>query len=361
MHCQTERFSVGTFWVERSAIQLTPPYQREGSIWSIERKQLFLDSLFNNYDVPKIYMHDLRRDSGEYNYTLIDGKQRLGAIWDFLDGEVKLGDGFEYKATFRTNEKDYPEAGDSYYDLTNFWKERFKNISLDVVMVNDADEYEMEEIFSRLNNGEPLNAAEKRNAMGGRMCAITRTMPNHRFFKQTIYAPNKRYLHNDIAARFLLIEYTADEDKNDNPYCDLKKRFLDALVKDNKKIDKKREQRIVGAVTKRLDSLVKVFGKQDVLLRRMGYPQLYYLFVREMEKECTGNELHTHIKKFLENFNDERTRALDLPVEDKTSERHATLSEFERLMQQGNDKGSLKDRVWIMRNFFLEAYPKFKQ
>ena len=50
----------------RSAIQEKPPYQRESSVWSLEKQQLFIDSLLNGYDVPKIYLHDLRGIEEQY-------------------------------------------------------------------------------------------------------------------------------------------------------------------------------------------------------------------------------------------------------------------------------------------------------
>ena len=56
--------------------------ERESGVWSTEKKQLFLDSLFNGFDIPKIYLHDLRGNDPRYDFAVIDGKQRLHAIWD---------------------------------------------------------------------------------------------------------------------------------------------------------------------------------------------------------------------------------------------------------------------------------------
>ena len=53
-------FTVMKAYLWRSAINEKPPYQRESSVWSLEKQQLFIDSLLNGYDVPKIYLHDLR-------------------------------------------------------------------------------------------------------------------------------------------------------------------------------------------------------------------------------------------------------------------------------------------------------------
>ena len=44
---------------ERDEINIKPEYQREGGIWTKEKKQLLIDSILNDYDIPKLYFHAL--------------------------------------------------------------------------------------------------------------------------------------------------------------------------------------------------------------------------------------------------------------------------------------------------------------
>ena len=81
-------------YAERDEIDLSPEYQRKGNIWSLEKKQLLIDSILNNYDIPKIYFHELKHDN--YLYSVIDGRQRLETIWEFMDGKFSLADDFKY-------------------------------------------------------------------------------------------------------------------------------------------------------------------------------------------------------------------------------------------------------------------------
>src|SRR3989344_5425151 len=69
----------------RSKIDLSPEYQR-GKVWSNEKKQLLLDSIFRKMHVPQIYLRSL--DVGYYE--CVDGQQRLSAIFDFFDNKIKL-------------------------------------------------------------------------------------------------------------------------------------------------------------------------------------------------------------------------------------------------------------------------------
>ena len=364
MYCETKTFTIGKFFVEKNSIDLSPEYQRESGAWGREKQQLFLDTLFNQYDVPKIYLHALKRNGGLHSYALVDGKQRLQCIWDFLEGNddnnSQLGD----MSNFQPNEPamrhatPYPASGNSYSELSPFWQEQFRAMQLDVVIIHDAEPNDIEEIFSRLNNGEPLNAAEKRNAMGGHMCALIREMSRHKFFTETISVPTKRYQHYDIAARFLLIEEAVM--RGASPYRDLKKRFLDSLARDNRDMDAPGINELKTKVKKQLNVVVKIFDKKDPLLRRASYPQLYYLFAKEME-HYASTHLHSQMKSFLIKFNQLRVHSLRLTPEEKTGEKHAVLDQFERLTQQANDAKSLETRVSTMLRFFLEEFPNTKR
>jgi hypothetical protein len=42
---------------EQNVIKIDPDYQRNGDVWSIEKRQLLIDSILNDYDIPKLYFH----------------------------------------------------------------------------------------------------------------------------------------------------------------------------------------------------------------------------------------------------------------------------------------------------------------
>jgi len=64
----------------RAKIDLSPEYQR-GKVWSKEKQQLLLDSIFRKMHVPQVYLRV--PDNGYYEY--VDGQQRLTAIFDFFE------------------------------------------------------------------------------------------------------------------------------------------------------------------------------------------------------------------------------------------------------------------------------------
>jgi hypothetical protein len=83
---------------ERRLFNDNPRYQRESGVWSTAKQQLLIDSLLNDYDIPKVYLHDLQDEyeahRSQFKFAVIDGKQRLHAIWRFLSSEFPLADDF---------------------------------------------------------------------------------------------------------------------------------------------------------------------------------------------------------------------------------------------------------------------------
>jgi len=71
-------------------LQMNPPYQRK-SVWTHKDKLFFLDTVFNNFPCPAFY---IQKDisSSETKYNVVDGKQRLTAIFEFYKGKLRLSD-----------------------------------------------------------------------------------------------------------------------------------------------------------------------------------------------------------------------------------------------------------------------------
>ena len=84
---------------EEQRIQLDPDYQRLSDIWTLDKRQLLLDSILNGFDIPKLYFHKfsppIKKGSATYDYAIVDGKQRLETIWQFIRGKIALADDFE--------------------------------------------------------------------------------------------------------------------------------------------------------------------------------------------------------------------------------------------------------------------------
>src|SRR5277367_1002854 len=92
--------TVWSLYRMRDRIQIDPLYQRLSDIWTVDKRQLLIDTILNDFDIPKLYLHKfnrpLQKGSRSYDYSIIDGKQRLETMWSFIDGKIALAEDFKY-------------------------------------------------------------------------------------------------------------------------------------------------------------------------------------------------------------------------------------------------------------------------
>lgn len=75
-------------------LDLDSPYQRR-SIWNLEYRQFFIDSVIRNYPTASIFLEPVVQPPKPTVYRVIDGKQRLTAIIDFAQDMFPTSDGLE--------------------------------------------------------------------------------------------------------------------------------------------------------------------------------------------------------------------------------------------------------------------------
>ena len=66
-------------------------YQRKSGVWSEDKKSFLIDSILKNYPVPAIFLRPcVDNDTGKTVYDVVDGKQRLEAIVNFIENKIAL-------------------------------------------------------------------------------------------------------------------------------------------------------------------------------------------------------------------------------------------------------------------------------
>ncbi len=66
-----------------------PDWQRE-KVWDVARKQSLIDSILRGWRLPKFYF--VISDTNPPTYEVVDGQQRLAAIFEFFADELELSD-----------------------------------------------------------------------------------------------------------------------------------------------------------------------------------------------------------------------------------------------------------------------------
>ncbi len=338
-----------SWWrTRRSKIDMDPPYQRRGRLWSDTDKAYLIDSILNGYDIPKLYMADFTWGDSKLNkkklpYAIIDGKQRLEAIFDFFDGKITLNEDFVY-----LDNPDTRLAGLSYRDLLKNYPEiaeEFDNYNLLVMSVSAQSEHPINELFVRLNRSKALTGAEVRNAMAGPAPIVIRQIAHHDFFKINVTFAVKRGQDLNAAAKILMFEHH-------EKLTETKKRNLDSFVGEMAKKPTDKLELSGRRVLDVLNDMSEIFLPKDRLLSSAGVFPVYYWFVREISEK----KFH-HIREFLVQFEkarkDNRKLITDNP-QDKKIDRE--LVKYDDYNRNTNDQQSHEGRYLILKKRFADQF-----
>lgn len=150
--------------IKEEKLILDPDYQRR-SIWDIEKKTAFIESLYMEIMIPPIYVVEIPGEDilEENRYEVVDGKQRLTAIMDFIKGTLKLNERhLEYFADLFGG-KNFTEIRDIASEKTS----QMLSSILDIYVITaNSPEFTKYDIFARLNRGaEKLKVNEIRRAI----------------------------------------------------------------------------------------------------------------------------------------------------------------------------------------------------
>lgn len=157
------------------SLDLDPPYQRR-SVWNLAYKQFFIDSLIRNYPAPSIFLQVDYSPGKPAMYHVIDGKQRLTALFEF------------YRDEFSTPETlSDINLGEKYYsELPEPTKIALLEYVFTVESIKSASPAELNQAFDRLNrNVARLNRQELRHAKyGGAFISKVENLAEHPFWTE---------------------------------------------------------------------------------------------------------------------------------------------------------------------------------
>ena len=191
MRRETSEWSVRMLADLQGRINVNAEYQR-GIVWSEPQQMLLIDSILRGFDLPKIFLRKLP-DGSSYLFDVIDGVQRLTSIWRYLSDEFCLPRSETYPTVGAV-------GGKSWSELPQDAKDRLQFARVTVTQLETDGEDEIRELFQRLQKGEPLNAAEKRNAMDVPVRRfVAESLACHRVWPET-GLKNRRHAWDEMSA-----------------------------------------------------------------------------------------------------------------------------------------------------------------
>ena len=271
MKVNIEIWTVNDLFELKDEINEQPRYQR-GGVWSDSKKSLLIDSMLRGIDMPKLYLHKKQR--GLFNYEVADGQQRITSILKFREDKLALREdtilGLDLSkiGRYKVGGKKFSEL---HIDLQNF----FDDYPLTVAIVDDTSNDEVRTLFGRLQLGEPLTPAEKRNAI---LCKVGNDINTfaltHNFFKHS-KIKKERFNHQDyLAHAFTLIAY--------NNSSDLKAPLIQEMYLDN---DLDWNMQLLQKVDSVLDFMFQINSKSvKKIEKKFAFLDIFWFLFKEFDK-----------------------------------------------------------------------------
>ena len=333
---------------ERHQIDTSPAYQRRLR-WNRKKRSLLIESFLLNIPVPPVFLYE-----HDYNeYEVIDGRQRLEAIKDFLSNNYSLL-GLEF----------WPELiGKRFNDLPSVLQNGLLRRSLSAVVLlaetRDAEEDDLDVrrvLFDRLNTGgTKLNPQELRNALfPGPLNALLIRLARKPAFTKTwgipAVSPNEENeppdvlqsntLYKTMADAELVLRFFALRDAVQNDKSGSLRRILDRFMEDNANLGTNHAEELEDLFTSCIERLYEVFKEGLFRLPTTGRPSrpLYDALMVALSRNSEAD---------IESNGDKLQRIVCIAL--KNPEKYAIL------VGRGNTIEAIKSRVALADQMIRES------
>lgn len=175
------------------ALILEPSFQRE-YVWNQPKKQQLIDSILLGIPIPTFYF-SINKNG---NLLVVDGKQRINSILEFLEGKLSLPSSYRFLCLDKDSKHDV-----HFKELESRVKRKFEDYPLTCYLVDSSVIPRFQnEIFMRVNRGgERLTIQEIRNASNvGKVTYLLNKISDN---KELRIVPIKRKKDQYLVLRFL--------------------------------------------------------------------------------------------------------------------------------------------------------------
>ncbi len=319
-----------------SKSELSIPKVQRDLVWTLSQKQLLIDSIIKDYDIPKLYFREVNEDGKKYE--IINGQQRLNAILSFMRDEFSLpADADPYQGV--------QLAGVIWSQMSSDLQIEFSSRTLDIVILQGYTDEETDETFLRLQNGTPLKAPEKRRAIQGNMREVVEELSKSKIFELCDFS-DAHYAYEDVTAKALrLLLHGGPTSITAKSLSNMYRNYSDITVADQApKNLKKAYSFLVKAFKNECDPHFKKYAVVDLVMIVSGLLSLY--------------DLNSYAPQFAKAYLDFQNRRV-LNNEKPEDEQDPRLLAYSNAAR-GDSLEYIQYRQDLLREFFLQEMPYLK-
>jgi hypothetical protein len=314
-------------------------------VWSKKNQIQLIESIVMGYPIPEIYIWNTGTDenTGDTRYSIVDGQQRTGAVFQYILNHFKLTDSaLNKESSYYTRIK-----GKYFKDLDIEDKKAIWAYAFSIRLVkNNVDRDDIVKMFLRLNsNNLTLNPQELRNAeFDGEFMQVVSRLSEEKFWDENnIFGLADRRRMRDISFISTLLVFMKQgiqedvTEKNLNKIYDLYNNSYpdkeDDIIKFNKLLN------AINEIIEEKDN------RKKVLNRNVHFYSLFTVLYEITSDEVPLNSQQlTNYRNFLDNYDNDENLKEYFP--DITSD----IYQYKSLSQEGTrDKNNRLHRHNIVK------------
>lgn len=324
------------------------PIQRASGQWDSLQKSLLIHSIIGDYPIPPVAIVKAEVDGVEGEFV-IDGKQRSTTVLDYISG-IKDEEGnypvnayplHEETPTVEIDGKEIELAGKYFGELDDDAQSEILSSTFSIQRMEEATDEQIEELFSRWNNGTPLTKQQKaRGKMGTANAIIIDKLLKHNFIqeKASFTALQRRRSDDEAVILQTMMLMSADYEIPSNGFV------ADNILKFALDMRNADISELTNAVKDALDYADESIDVKHVLLKKLHLPT-FLVVAKKAKDENIDTEV---FGAWVEDFNN--------AINGRTRDKALVKTNYKNYTGAGSVK---KDKVTGRRNAMVTHFNEF--
>lgn len=331
-------FALGTIksLFDEKKIHINTEYQR-GDIWKASQRIELIKSIFNSYSIGVLVLYINEKGV----YEILDGQQRLLTLNKYVNDKLDLGEsGIKKYSDLDPNERNFLNGYCVFYL-------KLKSHNL------ETKEEDIVQTFLRLQEGSPLNKAEKLNAYRGKFKTTFRDIKeSHPLF--AMMGEDKRFRLRQLSAELLMLDIEGDYKNKIFPGLDLPT-FKKVIKEYENDISKKK-------LTFHLGNLDFLHQSLNILLTAITPRDIIpiYLLISYLRRTKADN---SNLKAELSVFVEDMLKDLhSFSIYDTKPPKNMSKDKFKKYLKYKTEarKATSSDSIKYRLEFFIKEFKEKK-
>lgn len=210
-------------------------------VWERARKSALIESMILGYPIPAVFAKRIDDGSGKRGsntYFIMDGKQRLSTVKEFLNDEFALSQlaPVTYFDTEADKEIKVDISGMKFSDLPDGLQDFLNTVTFAVTYFDNLTKEEERELFKRLNNGKPLSTKNRTLASAKNIEELLE-LGSHKLFEEMLTDKSRQNKNQAVIVMKILTMLNREVEAISFASKDFNPQIEEAEITDAEKLD----------------------------------------------------------------------------------------------------------------------------